>query len=262
MICFPLAFVCSLTISGFLDTIPVFTYPKLLLPTFLAFHQTAIKPFHWSSKIGIRKCPQKSLIPRPIPSLSTHPTDSKKPFPCWPATLHHSPLWMFAVWLWAAPKASFQCFLHRSAMSGCLPLILLCVLLHRTTANLPCWQLPIRQKFADKVLPNTTADQLKALWQEQQSHVGEGSTGDFQRWTDWLAADVWTMARHFSEACTKTTDSQRDGIPKREKPVPEQLHPIVVHKPHCGCAGCKLATENGAAAGGGKGKKKSDSLHY
>lgn len=142
VICFPLAFVCSLTISGFLVPVPVFTYIKLLLPVFLAFHQTASKPFDWSSKTGIRRCPQKSLIPRPIPSLSTHPTDSKKPFPRWPVTLHHSPLWMFAVWLRAAPKASFQCFLHRSEMSGCLPLILLCALLHRTMANLPCRQLP------------------------------------------------------------------------------------------------------------------------
>lgn len=77
VICFPLAFVCTLTISGFLVPIPAFTDIKLL-PAFLAFHRTATRPFHRSSKPGIRRWSQKSLIPRPIPPLSTHPTDSKK----------------------------------------------------------------------------------------------------------------------------------------------------------------------------------------
>lgn len=81
VICFPLAFVCTLTISGFLVPIPAFTDIKLLLPAFLAFHQTATRPFHRSSKPGIRRWSQKSLIPRPIPPLSTHPTDPKKPLP-------------------------------------------------------------------------------------------------------------------------------------------------------------------------------------
>lgn len=128
--------------------------------------------------------------------------------------LHHGPLWMFAVWLWAAPEAAFQCFLLRSAMSGCLPLILLCVLLHRTMANLPCRQLPTRQKFPDKVLPDTPADQLKALWQEWQSHIGEGSTGDFQRWMETDLQLTFRPWWGFSEACTKAADSQRGGIPK------------------------------------------------
>lgn len=81
-------------------------------------------------------------------------------------------------------------------------------------ANLPCRQLPTRQKFPDKVLPDTPADQLKALWQEWQSHIGEGSTGDFQRWMETDLQLTFRPWWGFSEACTKAADSQRGGIPK------------------------------------------------